>query len=209
MRRVRRCCHGAPRRPAAPLPPRDGAEVIIDALSYSHRAGTSRLACEQVFDAARCRDIDWIAGKTGTPTFPNDARSLNELKAMCKPTTGKRHKPVACGPLRPYKWYTAAWRGDPADPRWTKAIGVLTERNWIAATGRIHGAGDNGPESGGGDRDADRGAAARGDCGGGAAVTLASFRLRLRAREWLRHGVELRLWPAIGRERGCQHVFTA
>ncbi len=64
---------------------------------------------------------------------------------MCKPTTGKRRKPVACGPLRPYKWYTAAWRGDPADPRWTKVIGVLTERNWIAATGRIHGAGDNGP----------------------------------------------------------------
>ena len=29
--------------------------------------------------------------------------------------------------------------------RWTKAIGVLTERNWIAATGRIHSAGDQGP----------------------------------------------------------------
>ena len=31
------------------------------------------------------------------------------------------------------------------DRRWTKAIGVLTERNWIADTGRIHGAGDHGP----------------------------------------------------------------
>ena len=51
----------------------------------------------------------------------------------------------ACGPLRPYKWYVAAYRTDRNDARWTKAIGVLTERNWIADTGRIHGAGDQGP----------------------------------------------------------------
>ena len=52
---------------------------------------------------------------------------------------------AACGPLRPYKWYVAAYRTDPTDPRWTKVIGVLTERNWIRETGRIHGAGDHGP----------------------------------------------------------------
>ena len=52
---------------------------------------------------------------------------------------------AACGPLRPYKWYVAAYRTDRADPRWTKVIGVLTERNWIRETGRIHGAGDHGP----------------------------------------------------------------
>jgi len=39
----------------------------------------------------------------------------------------------------------AAYRMDPASPRWSKAIGVLTERNWVADTGRIHGAGDHGP----------------------------------------------------------------
>ena len=33
----------------------------------------------------------------------------------------------------------------PANPAWTKVIGVLTERNWLADSGRIHGAGDHGP----------------------------------------------------------------
>ncbi|HEX4883613.1 MAG TPA: hypothetical protein VFX05_05705, partial [Casimicrobiaceae bacterium] len=47
--------------------------------------------------------------------------------------------------LRPYKWYAAAYRSDPARPDWDKAIAVLTERNWVAATGRVHAAGDHGP----------------------------------------------------------------
>ncbi len=125
---------------------RDAAEVIMSGLSYSHRAGTARLACEQVFDASTCRDMDWIAGKTGTPTFPNDDRSLDELARLCTPAAARTVRDrAACGPLRPYKWYVAAYRSDPASARWTKVIGVLTERNWLADTGRIHGAGDHGP----------------------------------------------------------------
>jgi hypothetical protein len=124
----------------------DAAEVILSGLSYSHRAGTARLACEQVLDARTCREMDWIAGKTGTPTFPNDGRSLDELARLCAGGAVKaRSDRDACGPLRPYKWYVAAYRTDPNDARWTKAIGVLTERNWMADTGRIHGAGDQGP----------------------------------------------------------------
>jgi len=124
----------------------DAAAIILSGLSYSHRAGTARLACEQVFDANACRDIDWIAGKTGTPTFPNDGRSLDEIARVCAGTAAKAYGDhSACGPLRPYKWYTAAYRTDRSDPHWTKVIGVLTERNWIADTGRIHGAGDLGP----------------------------------------------------------------
>jgi hypothetical protein len=124
----------------------DAAEVILSGLSYSHRSGTARLACEQVFDARTCRDMDWIAGKTGTPTFPNDGRSLDELARLCAGgAIAARSDRSACGPLRPYKWYVAAYRTDRNDARWTKAIGVLTERNWIAGTGRIHGAGDQGP----------------------------------------------------------------
>jgi hypothetical protein len=120
--------------------------VILSGLSYSHRAGTARLACEQVLDARTCREMDWIAGKTGTPTFPNDGRSLDELARLCAGGTVKASSDRnACGPLRPYKWYVAAYRTDPNDARWTKAIGVLTERNWMAETGRIHGAGDLGP----------------------------------------------------------------
>ena len=126
--------------------PHDAAEVIMSGLSFSHRAGTARLACEQVFDARTCSQMDWLAGKTGTPTFPNDDRSLSDLARLCAPGAAKtRRDQIACGPLRPYKWYVAAYRTDPDNPRWTKVIGVLTERNWLADTGRIHGAGDHGP----------------------------------------------------------------
>jgi hypothetical protein len=124
----------------------DAAEVILSGLSYSHRAGTARLACEQVFDARTCRDMDWIAGKTGTPTFPNDDVSLNDLARLCASGVARTRSEFAtCGALRPYKWYVAAYRTDPSDPRWSKVIGVLTERNWLADSGRIHGAGDHGP----------------------------------------------------------------
>ena len=119
---------------------------MLSGLSFGPRAGTSRGACEQVFDAKACADLDWIAGKTGTPTFPNDDRSLDDLARLCAPGVARaRSEELACGPLRPYKWYVAAYRTERNDPRWNKVIAVLTERNWIAATGRIHGAGDHGP----------------------------------------------------------------
>ncbi len=125
---------------------REAAEVILSGLSYSHRQGTARRACEQVFDARRCADIDWIAGKTGTPTFPNDDRPLDELSKLCAPAVKRTaREQIACGGLRPYKWYVAAYRADRDDRAWTKVIGVLTERNWLADSGRVHGAGDRGP----------------------------------------------------------------
>ena len=124
----------------------DAAEVILSGLSYSHRAGTARLACEQVFDPKACKAIDWLAGKTGTPTFPNDDRSLDELWRLCgKGQARTKSEEAACGPLRPYKWYVAAYRTERDSLRWTKVIAVLTERNWLRDTGRIHGAGDHGP----------------------------------------------------------------
>jgi len=126
--------------------PHDVAEVILSGLSFSHRAGTARLACEQVFDARTCAQMDWIAGKTGTPTFPNDERSLDDLAVLCATAAKQpRRDRDACGPLRPYKWYVAAYRSRPDDTRWNKVIAVLTERNWLADTGRVHGAGDHGP----------------------------------------------------------------
>ena len=136
---------------AAPAPSpltRDAAEVIVSGLSYSHRAGTARTACEQVFDAKRCRDIDWLAGKTGTPSFPSDGLSLDQLVRLCAPGAppSAEAKRGACSSLHPYKWYVAAWRGDRAkDGPWTKAIAVLAERNWLRTSGRVHGAGDHGP----------------------------------------------------------------
>jgi hypothetical protein len=126
--------------------PREAAEVILSGLSYSHRQGTARRACEQVLDARACRTIDWIAGKTGTPTFPNDDRSLDDIAKLCAPGVARSPRDeLACTSLRPYKWYVAAYRSDPAQAAWTKAIAVLTERNWLADSGRVHGAGDHGP----------------------------------------------------------------
>ena len=125
----------------------DAAEVILSGLSYSHRAGTARTACEQVFDARRCRDFDWLAGKTGTPSFPSDGVSLDELARLCRQGDAAQHaRPGACSSLRPYKWYVAAYRADHASSGpWTKVIAVLTERNWLQRSGHVHGAGDHGP----------------------------------------------------------------
>ena len=117
---------------------RDAAEVILSGLSYSHRAGTARTACEQVFDARRCRDIDWLAGKTGTPSFPSDGLSLDELARLCRERRraplGRRASAasaVRCDPTSgtsPPTAPTAASSGP-----WTKVIAVLTERNWLRA----------------------------------------------------------------------------
>lgn len=126
------------------LQPR-AAAVILEALTHSHRGGSAQAACEQVFDARRCRKIDWLAGKTGTPSFPNDGRSLGEIARLCAPSAGEARQQGACSRLRPYKWYVAAYRTDTKGAGWTKAIAVLTERNWLAHSGRVQGAGDVGP----------------------------------------------------------------
>ena len=131
----------------------EAAEVILSGLSFSHREGTARSACEQVFDARRCRDIGWLAGKTGTPSFPNDGVSLNELAQLCRPgalpaATGPAAdaRAAACSSLRPYKWYVGAYRANGASTGpWSKVIAVLAERNWVRQTGIVHGAGDRGP----------------------------------------------------------------
>jgi len=145
---------------AAPRPvgvSREAAEVILSGLSFSHREGTARSACEQVFDAKRCREMAWLAGKTGTPSFPNDGVSLDELARLCRPgapaaapapssSGGAAARAASCSSLRPYKWYVAAYRANGAsDGPWTKVIAVLAERNWLRQTGIVHGAGDRGP----------------------------------------------------------------
>jgi hypothetical protein len=124
--------------------PREAAEVILDGLSYSHRAGTARSACEQVFDARTCRGIAWLAGKTGTPSFPSDGKSLDEIVRLCRGDAAARASQAVCGSLRPYKWYVAAYRTGGEGP-WTKVIAVLTERNWLVHSGQVHGSGDHGP----------------------------------------------------------------
>jgi hypothetical protein len=123
------------------------ADLILNALAYSHRIGTARTACEQVFDPARCRSIGWLAGKTGTPSFPHDGLTLDELAQLCPHgVAAPAAKPGSCSSLRPYKWYVAAYRSDQGTTGpWNKVIAVLTERNWVQRTGQVHGSGDHGP----------------------------------------------------------------
>jgi hypothetical protein len=144
----------APAEPITIAP--DAAALVLGALAHTHRAGTARSACAQVFDAARCRDIGWIAGKTGTPSFPSDGVGLDELASLCRtlpphaaavePAERTARRKAVCSSLRPYKWYVAAYREDgSAHGPWTKAIAVLTERNWLRRNGQVHGSGDQGP----------------------------------------------------------------
>lgn len=131
-------------RPVALAP--EIAQVILGGLNYSHRhGGTASLACEQIFGKKGCADLDWIAGKTGTPTFSNDERTLDDIARRCKTGTAQARSSPGCGELRPYKWYAAVFRSDAKQTRWDKAIAVLTERNWVRETGKVHGAGDRGP----------------------------------------------------------------
>ena len=84
--------------------------------------------------------------RRGRRRFPTTIVPSTISRSLCTPGAIRpRRDRDACGPLRPYKWYVAAYHTNPADARWNKVIGVLTERNWLADTGRVHGAGDHGP----------------------------------------------------------------
>ena len=96
--------------------------------------------------ACNANERGWIDDNDAAQVDTNDERSLDELWRLCGQGAAKtRAEQASCGPLRPYKWYVAAYRTQRGDPRWTKVIGVLTERNWLRESGRIHGAGDHGP----------------------------------------------------------------
>ncbi|MES2940349.1 MAG: hypothetical protein V4864_21900 [Pseudomonadota bacterium] len=118
--------------------PQESAGLILGGLAWSHRGGTASSACNQILDPKECSRIDWLAGKTGTPTFRNDGRRLDDIHAACE-------RGGECSTTRPHKWYTAVYRQNPGSKTWDKAIAVLVERNWVRASGQVHGAGDQGP----------------------------------------------------------------
>lgn len=122
------------------------ARIILGGLAYSHRGGTASSACKQTLGEKTCASADWIAGKTGTPSFRNDKRGLDEIDRICnRQPADKNRKHEACANLRPYKWYTAVYRVSDGQGSWEKAIAVLTERNWLQDSGRVHGASESGP----------------------------------------------------------------
>ena len=78
----------------------DAAEVILSGLSYSHRAGTARTACEQVFDARRCGDIDWLAARPVRRAFRR-WRAARDAGRLCGHGDVAPCKPNSCSSLRP------------------------------------------------------------------------------------------------------------
>jgi hypothetical protein len=122
-----------------PLPvgiPAPVAKVILSGMNWSHRGGTASYACAQLWGKNACNAIDWIAGKTGTPSFHNDFKTLDAIARECRVGS--------CSSLRPYKWYAGVFRVG-SEPAWNKAIAVLIERSWLKGNGPVYGAGDLGP----------------------------------------------------------------
>ena len=151
----------APRQrpqPQRPVARRRGSDPERPVVQPSR--GTARPACEQVFDARTCRDIDWIAGKTGTPSFPNDDVSLDELARLC-PAASPSDARGAQRRLQPAAAVQVVRRGLPHRPgerrAWTKVDRACSpSATGCATSGHVHGAGDHGPNPAGRDRDADR-----------------------------------------------------
>ena len=61
------------------------ARLIVGGLQKSHvfKLATATPACKVVLGQTACLDIDWIAGKTGTPAFSHDALTIAQRRATC------------------------------------------------------------------------------------------------------------------------------
>ena len=117
-------------------PPRDPERPFVQP-SRRHLA-----TCLRDRYSTRARVATWTGSparraRRRFPTTTGRSTNLAHLCARARSTAAatRRVRP----PLRPYKWYVAAYRTDRDDPRWTKAIGVLTERNWWRRPGAFHG----------------------------------------------------------------------
>ena len=125
-----------PRRSAQPQPDRARCRRSHPerALVQPSRRAPRGSPASRCSTRARAATMDWIAGKTGTPTFPNDDRSLDELARLCARRRRRSRAAIAARADRCARTNGTSRRTAPIrnDPRWTKAIGVLTERNWIA-----------------------------------------------------------------------------
>ena len=145
---------------AQPLPVAPAhAQAILAGMSQTHtQGGTANSACRAVFGAqAACNGWASLAGKTGTPGFRHDRLTWGDRLALCTrqlaaaqaarvqgalPPPSVRADLARCA-IAPVKWYAAVVK-DRADGPWSKVIVVLTERNWVRATGKVDSALDRG-----------------------------------------------------------------
>jgi hypothetical protein len=140
--------------------PSDAASLILSGMALSHtKGGTANSACVAVYKNAKvCDQLNWLAGKTGTPVFVHDTlRSAVRLEHCLRvrsdlnsaTTSGKRKSALSTEwancTMSPYKWYAAALRSNgSATGPWDKAIVVVAERNWNQKTGLVDGPKDTG-----------------------------------------------------------------
>ena len=138
------------------------ARVIVEGLSLTHReGGTAHSACLAVWGSrAVCDKLTTLAGKTGTPTMPHDAMTLDQRATHCRhvatrlalarqsgqrPARADRVENARCA-LAPYKWYVAlAKDSDAPGAPWSRAVAIQVERNWAKGPqGRVDAAFDTG-----------------------------------------------------------------
>lgn len=145
------------------------AQTIVGGMALTHtgpvgkgKSGTAHTACIQVWGTAQtCNQLNTLAGKTGTPTFPHDRLTLTERLQHCATVASrlaqtKQHQSEAnstdkvenarCA-YAPTKWYVALWKDSPApDAPYTRVIAVQVERNWatVANGGQVDSAKDRG-----------------------------------------------------------------
>lgn len=91
--------------------------------------GTGNLICQHVFGKEKCKELkSKIAGKTGTPTYSFDDKTIDQAKKFChdKPTHEKCFE-------KPVKWYVAAYQSSESNSKrdhYDKVIAVMSDRNW-------------------------------------------------------------------------------
>ena len=146
--------------PGQPLPVAAAhAQAILAGMSLTHTSGgTAHSACLAVLGtAAACNAWAGLAGKTGTPGFRHDRLAWGERNALCasqravaqaaraagQPPPASVRADLARCAIAPVKWYAALVK-DRAGGPWSKVVVVLTERNWVRATGKVDSALDRG-----------------------------------------------------------------
>lgn len=123
------------------------ARSILRGMGLTHRrGGTAHAACVAATGrAAECERIDWLSGKTGTPGFEHEW-TFEQRHARCTSAreelqAGARHRQHAAAQLArcampPVKWYVGLTRSA-ATGRWSKAIAVVAERQWLRTSGKV------------------------------------------------------------------------
>ena len=140
---------------ASPVLSAAHARLIVEGMGFTHRGGTASAACREVWpSAAQCRDIGWLASKTGTPAFVHETYTAAERAAHCdavmkwNPTNSsqgrRKSTEISRCVMQPYKWFVALVKdGDTLDGPYTRAIAVLADRNYLL-DGRVDSRGDSG-----------------------------------------------------------------